>query len=327
MSRRSYAENDGRTVAKLLSEGVDLVYYAQPGIAYPGESQVVDYDLSHLDRANAASRRCAELNDVSESCNGLVMNLPRFVPLAQTQLDICAASRILTPAGRLWLVMPRKSGETRVAGMLAAAFGRVVRWAGRPCVFECHSPLSRPSEPALQVFEHHDSASGKALEFTTRPGLFSPGKIDPGTRLLMETVEVGAGDNVLDVGCGYGAIGVVASARGADVEMVDCDCRAIGLADVNLRRNALTGSTRLAAALDALKDSSFDVVLSNPPTHGGSALLRSLFRDMVRVCAPPGYVALVLRQRLNYEKWLVDLGDVTPAAVKDGYKVLRVSRS
>ena len=104
------------------------------------------------------------------------------------------------------------------------------------------------------------------------------------------------------------------------------DARAIKLARRNLRLNGHPGEAYLKIQPYDFVDDAFDVVLSNPPTHAGSETLRQLFSEMVRVCRPAGYVAVVVRERLNYEKWLVGLGDVSILAKADGYKVIRIRK-
>lgn len=326
MSRRVFSEESGATVGKLLHlVSPAVLYYAQPGIAAFEKTKLIDYDLFQLGRAGAALSRCAELNDVIQHCERLIINLPKYVPLAQTRLDICAASRILFPSGHLFVVTPRKSGGKRVADILHQAFKSVVDVGKKPRVFECMGPLYRNCVVPLTSIEYLDSASQRHIQFLTRRGLFSPDRIDPGTRLLLEACNISSGNRVLDVGCGYGPIGVVASARAALVDMFDCDCRAVALAQENLERNGLEGRAFLAATLDGIMENSYDIVLSNPPTHAGSSILRSLFAHMVRVCRPSGYVGLVVRHHLNYEKWFHAFGRVATIAAQDGYKILRVT--
>jgi 16S rRNA (guanine1207-N2)-methyltransferase len=142
--------------------------------------------------------------------------------------------------------------------------------------------------------------------------------------LLLEAAEIPLGSTVLDVGCGYGVIGVTAAARGARPMMFDSDSRAVALALTNLRRNHLSGEAMIATGLDDFEEGSFDIVLANPPTHGGQVLLSGLFRGMIRVCRTTGYSAIVVHAHLNYERWMRDFSSIEKIADADGYKVLKL---
>ena len=73
-------------------------------------------------------------------------------------------------------------------------------------------------------------------------------------------------------------------------------------------------------------DDEYDVVLSNPPTDAGSETLRQLFSEMVRLSKLNGRVVVVVREHLNYEKWLMKLGRVTIIAKSAGYKIIQVEK-
>jgi 16S rRNA G1207 methylase RsmC len=122
-------------------------------------------------------------------------------------------------------------------------------------------------------------------------------------------------------------IGIAAAARGAKVHMVECDSRAVVLAKANLAENHLTGHVSLGATLADVPGNTYDIVLSNPPTHGGATMLRPLFAEMLRVCRAGGSVAIVVRERLNYEKWFDSPASVERIAQRNGFKVLRVAKN
>ena len=115
------------------------------------------------------------------------------------------------------------------------------------------------------------SLRGNNFIFETKAGLFSKERVDPGSLLLIENVEVEDGNIVVDLGCGYGAIGL-AIARltpNGKVFMVDTDIRAVEYSLLNAENNhihnvevlASDGFSRLSQNL------SFNVVVSNPPSH------------------------------------------------------------
>lgn len=121
-----------------------------------------------------------------------------------------------------------------------------------------------------------DRLLGRDYIFETKPGLFSKDKIDDGTRLLVESIHMSEALTsvknpvLLDLGCGYGVIGIVAAnlAKSGKVYMVDTDIRAVKCAKINAKLNLLENTETLASdGFEQLESIMFDLVLSNPPTH------------------------------------------------------------
>ena len=116
---------------------------------------------------------------------------------------------------------------------------------------------------------------GVELEFETSPQLFSPRAIDAGTLAMLSQVEFLADDKVLDLGCGYGVVGILAAKLiGADrVFMVDSDPLAV---EISTRNAALNGVPSIAVGLsdgfDAVTTSAFSQILCNPPYHADFAV-------------------------------------------------------
>ena len=113
---------------------------------------------------------------------------------------------------------------------------------------------------------------GMEFEFMTSSGVFSPKRLDNGTRLLVESMVLPESGRALDVGCGYGAVGIVAARLrpGLEVWMTDVNERAVGLTRGNLERNGVVNAVvRQGDLYEPVGDVSFDVVLSNPPMSAG----------------------------------------------------------
>lgn len=120
---------------------------------------------------------------------------------------------------------------------------------------------------------------GKAYRFITDAGVFSRNRVDPGTRLLIEAMEIGEQDRVLDMGCGYGPVGIVASnlASCGKVYLVDINHRAVELARENLRLNAAGNAEVLQGdGFQAVSGLEFDRILLNPPIRAGKAIVHGL---------------------------------------------------
>jgi 16S rRNA (guanine1207-N2)-methyltransferase len=306
----------------------DLIYRSDSKIFQSDDALFVDYDLTKISVLQPRHWKCCELEDLSKTFKNILIKISQFDSLKQVKRDIYAAGRLLESGGELRITVPPKSGAKRIASDLSEVFNsiKVVKSASK-ALFICHNAAPKEfAEESLQI-NHFDSISGKTLDFTVRPGIFSSAKIDAGTQLLLNSIEPLEGKKLLDVGCGYGAIGVTSAARGAFVTLLDVDARVIKIAGHNLRLNNLDGTVLLKLQPYDFEAEIFDVVLSNPPTHSGSDTLRVLFKEIFRVCRTDGYIAIVIREQLNYEKWLQELGSVVKIGAADGYKVLQIKKA
>ncbi len=112
---------------------------------------------------------------------------------------------------------------------------------------------------------------GLDFEFVTSSGVFSPRALDRGTRLLVESMVLPESGAVLDLGCGYGPVGIVAARLrpGLEVWMTDVNERAVALAEENARRNEVSVVVRLGDLYEPVGGSVFGAILSNPPISAG----------------------------------------------------------
>jgi 16S rRNA (guanine1207-N2)-methyltransferase len=305
----------------------DLVYRPEPNATWPSTALVVDYDLSKIHKMRPQEWKCVELEDLSGRFERMLIHVTQFDSLQQVKRDVYAAARTLAPLGELRVTVPPKSGAKRITSDINQVFKKVdvVKNGGRALLI-CREPAPQPFQESPAYAQYDDPVSGQALRFLVRPGIFSGERIDKGTEFLLRTISDINGKSILDVGCGYGAIGVVCAARGADASLLDVDARVVKLAAANLSLNGFAGKTLLKLQPYDFEDGTFDIVLANPPTHAGSETLRALFKEMVRVSSDKGYVALVVREHLHYEKWLNDFGDVKRLDTADGYKVLQIRK-
>ena len=174
------------------------------------------------------------------------------------------------------------------------------------------------------------------LELATDAGMFSPGRLDPGTRLLLEESPAppAAGD-VLDLGCGYGPVACVLAKRspGATVWAVDVNARALELCARNARAAGLE-NVRCVTPGDASLPARFAAIWSNPPVRIGKDALHALLGQWLARLAPsgpatPGGAAyLVVGRNLGADslhRWLAGQGwPVMRLAARSGYRLLRV---
>ena len=134
------------------------------------------------------------------------------------------------------------------------------------------------------------------LVFSTTWGLFSPKAIDAGTNLLIEQLDLQEGNTCLDLGCGYGAIGITIAkcTRTATVYMVDKDFVAVDYARKNVEQNQLSNChVLLSNGFSHLPDLQFDLIASNLPANVGKELLQIFLADAKQHLKPNGRLYVV----------------------------------
>jgi 16S rRNA (guanine1207-N2)-methyltransferase len=169
------------------------------------------------------------------------------------------------------------------------------------------------------------------LTLATDSGTFSPGRLDPGTRLLLETAPPPPPEgDVLDLGCGYGPLALVLATRspGAQIWGVDTNRRALELC----RRNAAAAGLANVRALppdDRELPASYRLIWSNPPIRIGKPALHAMLASWLGRLAPGASAYLAVQRNLgsdSLQRWLAQSGwNVTRSAARAGYRVLHVS--
>lgn len=167
------------------------------------------------------------------------------------------------------------------------------------------------SEYLAQVrrdIEFSDTLCGQPLKFRTTWGIFSPKAIDEGTRLLLSHLEVKPTDDCMDLGCGYGPIGITVAklAPQGQTLMVDKDYVAVEYAKKNIEINGLKNAdVRLSNAFSEVGEQQFDLIVSNIPAKVGKEMLAIINQDAMDHLRPGGrfYVVSVngLRQLFKRE--------------------------
>ncbi|HKV43203.1 MAG TPA: methyltransferase [bacterium] len=159
------------------------------------------------------------------------------------------------------------------------------------------SPAAPSSEGARAVaFRDGD----RTLRFRTASGVFARRAVDAGCRLLLDSVDLGGAQRVLDLGCGYGVLGIVVAARlpQARVLLVDINPRAVALAAENVRLNrAVNAEARCGDGCAPVAGERFDLILYNPPIRAGRAVVVRLLDEAHRCLAPRGRLYLVARTK------------------------------
>jgi 16S rRNA (guanine1207-N2)-methyltransferase len=170
-----------------------------------------------------------------------------------------------------------------------------------------------------------------SVRLDTDSGVFSHGRIDRGTRILLEhaTMPPKSGD-ILDLGCGYGPVAVAMAMRSrlAHVWAVDVNNRAIGLTVANATRACLSNVT--VARPDGVPETTrFSAIYSNPPIHIGKVALHELLLTWLPRLTADGVACLVVHKHLGSDslaKWLNEQGFPTERITSQvGYRILRTA--
>ena len=171
---------------------------------------------------------------------------------------------------------------------------------------------------------------GELLTFVVDQGVFAAHGLDPGTALLIENLVVAKTDRVLDLGCGWGAVGVAAAkaARNGRVVMTEVNRRAARLAVKNVERNGVRNAeVRVGSFYEPVAGDTFDLIATNPPYRAGRPHVLRILTESREHLAPNGRLVLVGKGSHGirfYQDWLAEHwgGPVEVLARGSGYRVL-----
>ncbi len=174
------------------------------------------------------------------------------------------------------------------------------------------------------------SVPGATFTMRTDRGVFSHGRLDPGTAVLLRSAPDPPATGVgLDLGCGAGPIALTLALRapGLRVWAVDVNERARELCAANAAGNGLANVT-VAAPDEVPGDVRFDVIWSNPPIRIGKEALHDLLLTWLARLRREGSAVLVVQKHLGADslhRWLADHGHpTTRVASAKGYRVLQI---
>ena len=138
---------------------------------------------------------------------------------------------------------------------------------------------------------------GQKMTFLTDAGVFSKKMVDFGSQLLLKCLEVNQGETVLDVGCGYGPLGLsLAKAYGVQSTMVDINNRALDLARQNAERNKVE-ATIFQSNIYEQVEGTFDHVISNPPIRAGKQVVHKIIEKSKDVLETGGDLTIVIQKK------------------------------
>src|SRR6266700_6417155 len=262
------------------------------------------------------------LHEAPATIDVAIMNMVYQPSNAWMIYGLQVAAYALKPGGRLFVVGAKYRGVLSMAKRMRSLFGNIetlVISKGQRVVcshvennsLDLHSQEGLPhinaTSDAQNVVAPLAGARLTSLP-TLLPTTFAEGKLDEGTRLLVDALEVHTTDIALDIGCGAGYLGMQIAhvASKGHVTMVDASLVAVDAAQIMVERSGMTNMQVLASnGTQAVKAQRFDLIVTNPPFHLGGIQTTEIgerfIREAAQVLRPRGRFYLVANRFLKYE--------------------------
>jgi 16S rRNA (guanine1207-N2)-methyltransferase len=186
------------------------------------------------------------------------------------------------------------------------------------------------ADPAVEFTRQPVRANvwGHDLELVSGSGVFARGRLDIGTSVLFRATEPPSSGHLLDLGCGYGVVGLAlaTAAPGVTVRAVDVNERAVLLANENAATLAVTDRFTACTPDQVPAEERYDEIWSNPPIRIGKDALHELLLAWFARLRPGGRAVMVVGKNLgadSLQRWLTDQGCPTHRlASAKGFRVL-----
>jgi len=206
--------------------------------------------------------------------------------------------------------------------------------------------MSGRSEEMISVTNHYYSQNpevgsdpqhftfdlrGHSFRFKTDHGVFSKKEVDFGSRVLIDAFEPSEVEGpVLDVGCGYGPIGLSLAKEFPEriIHMIDVNERALSLASENAKANGI-GNVEIYRSdrLAQVEEKKFSAILTNPPIRAGKETVHAIFTESAEHLAENGELWVVIQKKQGapsaMEKMEELFSNVEVVVKKKGYYILR----
>ena len=262
----------------------------------------------------------------------VLCHLPRGRAVQEELLD--GAAWVLRPGGRIYLVASTHSGIKGAIRHARSHFGRCAVLRQKQGY---HVAVSVSEGPPAEApgWRRYTCArvtyDGVATDLMGKPGVFAWDRVDDGTAALVSSMEIGACDHILDLGCGTGLVGLAAARRAPSgrVVLVDGDVRAVEAARLTLEANNVTNAEAVVSdCAQAVGDRTFDVVVTNPPFHRGIGteldVAHQFVRDARAVLRRGGRFYLVANRHLRYDDLIESIFGAAATVFSDNrYQVLK----
>ncbi|WP_202081230.1 methyltransferase [Caldalkalibacillus salinus] len=173
----------------------------------------------------------------------------------------------------------------------------------------------------------------KTLTLYTDSGVFSKKGVDYGSKLLVEHIEAGADAKILDIGCGYGTIGLTLAKEMSSrkVTLVDVNERAVLLSKKNADQNNIANVSIFQSDLfHSVQDRDYDMIVSNPPIRAGKRVVHALLEEGYDYLSPTGELWIVIQKKQGAASALKKLEEiysqVQEVTKNKGYRIYQAKK-
>ncbi len=171
---------------------------------------------------------------------------------------------------------------------------------------------------------------GRKFIFYTDNGVFSKDGLDFGSRLLLESIPLEeVGGKVLDMGCGYGVLGIVINKlTSCYVDMVDVNLRAIHLSKINIKENHCSNIDVFESNVYENINSKYSTIVTNPPIRAGKKVVYNIVMDAINYLGNDGKLYIVIRKEQGAKSLIKDLEKIYSVEVinkKKGFYIIKCS--
>lgn len=241
--------------------------------------------------------------------DAIVLYWPKEKPLARLLLEQLVS--FLTEEGALYCVGANKGGIKSAASVLKQMGLRANKLdSARHCALYSTILPDGYRMPELGLTPYQSQieihCADETLQLTALPGVFSSGRLDEGTKLLLENLPAQLGNHVLDFGCGCGVISAFIAQQDGQRQVtgVDVNALAIHASEQTFVTNQLSAQAKPVAGIQDLQGMKFDAIVTNPPFHQGVSthydVTEQLIAQAPQLLNKGGKLVLVANRHLNY---------------------------
>lgn len=258
----------------------------------------------HADDYTVGAHQWAPLPTLPDDVDLVILPLPKSAERLELLLR-AVAGQIETPMD-VWLVGPAKGGiRGGVTRLSRFADDVTLLDSARHC--KLYGGQLRPAQP-LALEQVASLTTLDDLQVVSYPGVFSHGRLDEGSALLLEALAEGLPrGKVLDMGCGGGALSARLAHSGCQVTATDVSATAVAAATATLERNHLQGKVVGGDLYESI-GARFEAIVTNPPFHDGRdrtmSITRRLIREAPEHLTDKGTLWMVANRELPYAQWL-----------------------